>query len=335
VEPLPPRICAIIALYNGEAFIEAALRSVMSQDLAAHEIVVVDDGSTDGGPALARRIAEEDGRVRVIAKANGGQSSARNLGVAGCESDFIAFLDQDDAWYPDHLSVLYAPFADDIHGKIGFTYANLDRVDLHGRMVRHNYLDHLETVHPKRSIEDCLGEDMFVLPGASLTRRKAFDEVGGFDERLIGYEDDDLFLRIFERGYRNIYVNEAVTRWRIHGGSTSYSPKMQRSRMTYAFKLIERYPDDPASGFFYVSNVIVPRFLYVVRAEYMGAIVAGQVEQAAALKQDLLRLIDHLPRGARAKMRLLLRVTQHPRLFNAARAVIRRVPGLKGMIRAM
>jgi glycosyltransferase involved in cell wall biosynthesis len=335
VETLPPRICAVIALYNGEAFIEAALRSVMDQDLPAHEILVVNDGSTDGGASLARRIAEADERIRVIDKPNGGQSSARNLGVASSQSDYIAFLDQDDAWYPDHLSALYAPFAKDTHGKIGFTYANLDRVDLQGRMVRHNYLDHLDATHPKRSIEDCLQEDMFVLPGASLTLRKAFDLVGGFDERLIGYEDDDLFLRIFERGYRNVYVNEAVTRWRIHGGSTSYSPKMQRSRMIYAHKLIARYPDDPATGCFYTSTTIVPRFLRVLRAEYMGAVAAGQVEEAAVLKRDLLSLIDHLPRRARGKMRLLLRITQSPRVFQAMRAVIHRVPGLKGLIRAI
>ena len=74
-----PHICAVIALYNGEKFIERALLSVLDQSLPAREVIVVDDGSTDRGADIVRKIAEGRPNVRLLSKVNGGQSSARNL----------------------------------------------------------------------------------------------------------------------------------------------------------------------------------------------------------------------------------------------------------------
>ena len=86
---------------------------------------------------------------------------------------------------------------------------------------------------------------MFVLPGRSLISRKAFDAVGGFDERLSGYEDDDLFLRLFRAGYANVFLETALSKWRIYPGSSSYTDRMRRSRAIYAEKPFEEYKDDP------------------------------------------------------------------------------------------
>src|SRR5208283_3100493 len=79
-------ISAVIPLYNGAAFIAAALRSVFAQSLQPAEIIVVDDGSTDGGAAIVQRLAAEH-PVRLLRKTNGGQSSARNFGVARAHGD--------------------------------------------------------------------------------------------------------------------------------------------------------------------------------------------------------------------------------------------------------
>ncbi len=75
-------------------------------------------------------------------------------------------------------------------------------IDEHGDLMNRRVLDWSVGSHPKRRLLSCLGEDMFILPSASLISRKAFEAVGGFDERLSGYEDDDLFLRLFRAGYR-------------------------------------------------------------------------------------------------------------------------------------
>ncbi|WP_377160914.1 glycosyltransferase family 2 protein [Roseateles sp. UC29_93] len=99
------RLSVVIPLYNKEGQIVRALDSVCAQTVRDFEVVVVDDGSTDGGAALVQ--AYGDPRVRLLRQPNGGVSSARNLGVEAARCPVVAFLDADDTWYPDHLERLW------------------------------------------------------------------------------------------------------------------------------------------------------------------------------------------------------------------------------------
>lgn len=128
---------------------------------------------------------------------------------------------------------------------------------------------------------------MFVLPSASLISRRAFDAVGGFDETLSGYEDDDLFLRIMLAGYNNHFVEEAVTRWRIHGGGCSYSPRMDRSRILYLRKLLLQFPDDKERRRFYKRHYLVPRFFPSAVSAYGRAVRAREAAEIAAAAANL------------------------------------------------
>jgi glycosyltransferase involved in cell wall biosynthesis len=92
-------IVAIIPLYNGARWIDQAIRSVFAQTVQPDEFIVVDDGSTDDGPAIVEKLAEER-PITLLRKPNGGQSAARNFGVAHSGSALIAVLDQDDRWMP-------------------------------------------------------------------------------------------------------------------------------------------------------------------------------------------------------------------------------------------
>lgn len=101
-----PRVSAIIIVYNGEPFLHEAIDSIVAQTFADWELLVVDDGSTDGSAAVARRFAEADPRIRVIAHPDGGNhgmSATRNLGLAKARGAFVAFLDCDDVWLPSKL----------------------------------------------------------------------------------------------------------------------------------------------------------------------------------------------------------------------------------------
>src|SRR5882724_4095714 len=118
---LQMRISAVIPLYNGEKYIEQALHSVLSQTLAPADIIVVDDGSTDGGAAIVEKMAALH-PIRLLCKENGGQSSARNLGIAHSGGDLIALLDQDDLWYPNHLEELVKPFLEPRSKQLGWVY---------------------------------------------------------------------------------------------------------------------------------------------------------------------------------------------------------------------
>ena len=270
-----PSIAAVIPLYNGARYIEEALRSVLSQRLKPAEIIVINDGSTDDGPAIVERMAA-DHPITLLHKENGGQSSARNLGIRHCSSDLIALLDQDDAWYPNHLEKLVQPFMRPGRMELGWAYSNLDEIDENGHVVRLSVLDGSHARHPKDSLFDCLSRDMFILPSASLISRKAFLDIGAFDEALSGYEDDDLFVRLFHAGYDHRYIPAALSRWRIYSTSTSFSPRMARSRMIFARKLMRTFPDDPFNNRFYTRDLIAPRFLDIHRIhathEHIGMI---------------------------------------------------------------
>jgi len=266
-----PRIAAVIPLYNGAVHIRTALESVLAQTLAAAEIVVVNDGSTDDGPAIVEKMARVH-PITLLHKENGGQSSARNHGIAHSTSELIALLDQDDVWYPHHLERMAAYFRRPRIPELGWVYSNLDEIDEAGNVVMRSVLDTVQAKHPKRSLFECIAHDMFVLPSATLLSRRAFDAVGGFDERLSGFEDDDLFLRIFRKGFDNIYIDRPLSQWRIHGTSASFSPRMRRSRMIFFRKLVEMCPNDPPRERYPAMQYLAPRFFPWLVREYTDAV---------------------------------------------------------------
>lgn len=106
MQTIPPRISVVIPLYNKETYIVRAAESALAQGSAIHEVIVVDDGSTDNGPAQLASLA--DPRVRLIRQPNGGVSAARNTGIQAASGEYLAFLDADDAWLPGYVAELLA-----------------------------------------------------------------------------------------------------------------------------------------------------------------------------------------------------------------------------------
>jgi glycosyltransferase involved in cell wall biosynthesis len=319
------RIAAIIPLYNGAPYIQQAIESVLFQSLRPAEIIVVDDGSTDNSAQVVERLAREH-PIRLLSKSNGGQGSARNFGVAKSNCDLIALLDQDDVWYCNHLAQLARPFLQARAIELGWAYSNLDEIDEQGRLIVRSVLRLFDKVqHPKRDVHGCLSTDMYVLPSASLISRKAFESVGGFDERLRGYEDDDLFLRLFRAGYDNVYVDEALSQWRIFSRSSSYSPRMAVSRMLYLRKLLEEFPDDPARDRFWRRDVLLPRFLPHLVAEFVNAVQRRDRELMRTSLENLRFVSCYHNRRIRAVLKLLLPLLRLP---GVARALLVARPAL-------
>lgn len=261
-------VVVVIPYYNGSSFIERSAQSVLDQTVKPAEFIVVDDGSDADEATKLDDIASRMG-FRVLRKANGGQGSARNAGVAAARSEFICFLDQDDFFLRNHIETLIDAMPED-EPHFGWVYGELFEAERDGSIVRTSIVDHL-AMHPKATITDIIGSDMFVLPSASLIARKAFEHVGGFDEQFIGYEDDDLFGRLFRAGFTNHFTRRAVTVWCIHTESTSHGIRMARSRLRYFRKLVASYPDDPAKKRFYVRDMLIPRFHHMFLSEAIDA----------------------------------------------------------------
>jgi glycosyltransferase involved in cell wall biosynthesis len=319
---MAPRISVILPVFNGRRFLAAAVRSVLAQSLLPCELIVVDDGSTDGSLEELASLPPAPFPVRVLRQANAGQSAARNAAAREATGEHLAFLDQDDLWYPRHLEELAAPLAAD--PAAGWAYCDFDEMDLDGHLVTRAFMRAQGVAHPKRTIYDCVTGDLMVLPSASVMRREAFEQAGGFDEALCGYEDDDLFVRVFRLGWDHFFVDRPLVRFRIHTASSSASPRFLDSRMRYAAKLAAILPDDSRMFRYYVSDAIAPRFFLTSLDDYVRACSARDWEGARLA----LGSVNHFAALRRGSLRLRWKMLwiQRPRLFRLLLALNDRLP---------
>ncbi len=243
-----PLISVVMPIYNAcrsdRKYFLNALESIANQTYKNVELIVVDDGSTDDSRQVYEAFlsGRPDLHSHYYSKKNGGQSSARNFGVKVCNGEYIAFIDQDDEWYIDKLEQVVRWLGDT---RIDVLYTDADTIDEEGNIVKGRIHQSLFVgwPHPKKSIEDILFKDVFVMPGLMTIKKEILEKVGGFDENLSGYEDDDLFLRLFEKS-RIFYLPVPTLRWRLYADNYSFSYRMLESRAYYWRKLLKNYTDN-------------------------------------------------------------------------------------------
>jgi glycosyltransferase involved in cell wall biosynthesis len=236
------KISVIIPAYNAEQYIATAIESCLSQTYAPHEIIVIDDGSTDGTAAVAESFPSP---VRVIRLAeNMGVAVARNRGVQASTGDWLAFLDADDWFLPEKLErqrrcVLENPLAVLIY--TGFHIIGIDGSKSDGRFFM-----------PQEILPMLRYRNRLFL-GTIVLRREVFESVGGFDSSLRTAQDWDLWLRIAARYSVESFasVPEPLAVYRRVAGSLS------SSAMRYFF---QRGPIIQSSCLFGTSSI--SRFLW-------------------------------------------------------------------------
>ena len=223
-----PRVSVIIPTYNRSWCLSEAIDSVLSQTYHNTELIVVDDGSTDGTPALLARYGN---RLRCLRQTNRGVSAARNHGIQAADGVLIAFLDSDDTWQPDKLARQVDFFDRQPAAKICQTEETWIR-----RGVR---------VNPKRrhrkpsgwifeaSLALCL-----VSPSAVMMRRELLEEMGGFDESLPACEDYDLWLRVSLRYPIHLIDDALVVKRGGHGDQLSGTAGLDRYRIQSLDKIL-------------------------------------------------------------------------------------------------
>src|SRR5688572_25867702 len=131
-ENITPEVSVIMPVYNGARFIQAALESVRQQTYQSIEIIIIDDGSTDQTSDVVARFVSPF-PIRYIRQKNQGQSAARNAGVLEAQSEFIAFLDVDDVWYPEKIATQVNLFQQ--HPEAGLVFSNAHRFKEGGQMM--------------------------------------------------------------------------------------------------------------------------------------------------------------------------------------------------------
>lgn len=237
---IPGLISVVIPAFNRAPYIEDALRSVFDQDYPSIELIVVDDGSSDGTYEILKKHQERDA-IKLLThpnRANRGQSAALNLGLREAAGEFVAILDSDDMFAPgkleDQASFLTA------NPEVGMVYGQGHAVDAGGNFLFELPANgHKEAGDPNHLLLDCY----MALPGGALVRKSVLDEVGFFEESFRAGQDHDMALRIME-ATKTAYLPKLAFFYRKHGDSISAKGLERRWKtgMEILERARQRYP---------------------------------------------------------------------------------------------
>jgi GT2 family glycosyltransferase len=183
-----PTISVVVPAYNAESTILKTITSVQQQTFADFELIIINDGSTDGTLELLSTL--EDSRLKIFSYENGGLSVARNRGISQATGEFIAFLDADDLWTPDKLELQLAALKQ--HPEAGVAYSWTHFMDEQGESFHADQPIFFEgNVYPQLLVNN------FLASGSNpLIRKQAIDFAGEFDPSVSGAADWDYWLRL-------------------------------------------------------------------------------------------------------------------------------------------
>ncbi len=287
-----PKVSVVVPVYNGDRYLKEALDSVFAQTFLDFEVICVDDGSIDGSAALLKDYGQQ---VEVISQANAGGCAARNAGVQRSMAPYIAFLDQDDRWYPHKLERQVAAIEGASDAVL--VLCNSDRMDAEGRLLQVGATS-AERATMHRSPLGRLMEEDQLLSSAVLVRRDAFIRAGMYDTQLHGFEDFDLCARLKQQG-RFLFLEESGMCYRVHGGGQSRSGGLRviRSRERFLLRMRELYAGDRA------KQELIREMLAECYSDWgMNEVRAANQGEG---RQMLLRSLRQNPRKLRTYSRLL------------------------------
>jgi len=239
-----PDVSVIIPCYNGRRFIGAAIESVLSQTQPPRQVIVIDDGSTDGSATVIKRYVGDV--VQLVEQANAGESRARNVGFERATGEYIALLDADDMWLPDKIArqveaLRREPDAVAVYTRV-FNFS--EQIDDCGREETERTMD-------DPSVRDLI-EYHYVTPSSLLVRASVLAEHNIRFDETTQYSEDMLFAADLRLAGRLRLVDEPLTAKRTHGDQQSRDPwhriRSLGSRVQWVRRRRERLPADLADG---------------------------------------------------------------------------------------
>jgi glycosyltransferase involved in cell wall biosynthesis len=246
-------ITVIIPVKNGAAYILECVESALNQSAPPGEVIVVDDGSTDGTRELIEQ--EFGSRVRVLIGPRLGAGPARNVGVAAAGTRLVAFLDADDIWHPEKLSKQISVFEP---GTLLGTYSNYFVSSRTGKRFLGTSIRTATNQEAARMIQD--GEGMPVLLSSWLFEKESFVNIGGFDPEFVFAQDFEIALRLAKNGTAFKVLRESLVDYRIHASSETYQNyTMQTKFAAYSkYKVVKqgKLDWDPWSNLFWSKSHI-------------------------------------------------------------------------------
>jgi glycosyltransferase involved in cell wall biosynthesis len=218
-------VSVVIPVFNGASFVAKAVGSVRAQKYPAVEILVVDDGSTDGTQDVLKSLEQSHG-IRWFQRSHGGPARSRNYGIEAAQGQFIALLDCDDEWLPGKLAAQLAIMHQ--RPEVGLVHT-----DFEVRFEDGTLEERVTARSSREPMVQAFAGGHVALPSTLLIRKRVLDQVGGLDAELYGSEDSDLTIRLFRvtlfecidqvlvkklqrgHGYRDMAFDEHTHRARV------------------------------------------------------------------------------------------------------------------------
>ena len=306
----PPTFSVIIAAYQAAATIAEAVESALGQTVPPLEVVVCDDGSTDGTGAA---LTPYEDRIVYVRKENSGEASAKNAAAQAASGDYVVILDADDIFAPKRLEALgeLATLRPDLDILTTDAYLEFD-----GRVIKRCYEGGMRfVVNDQRS---GILEQNFVF-GHAAVRRQSWLAVGGFDPEIVGTTDWDCWIRMIIGGSRVGLVDEPLAYYRLHGASlTAQRASLIRNRIATLEKT-SRHPSLSDGERRVVAGAITRQHRLLALADARAALIqrrpdarrrsfAVALQRGVGLRTRLKALASALAPGLAA--RLLARAPQ-------------------------
>jgi len=213
-----PIVSVIIPTHNRNGFLQSAIESVLNQTFQAFEIIVVDDASIDDVQSIVQGF--HDRRIKYIRhEINKGEAGARNTGIMHSKGEFIAFLDDDDIWFPDKLE-LQMNVLENSHTHVGGIYSGFIAMEC-DKQISHTWIP-----TSKGDIyQDLLVKNTIGTPSTLLIKRACIETAGVFDENLFYNVDHDFYLRIAKH-FHFEYIAKPLVQYNIHENRLSNNPEV-------------------------------------------------------------------------------------------------------------
>lgn len=221
-----PKVSIIIPVYNYQQYIRECVDSCLAQTYPSLEIIVVDDGSTDNTPAI---LEEYGSKITYIRQENSGAAVALNKGIRLSTGEFVCWLSADDVFLPDKIKLQVQQFL--LLPGFDLVYTDFLVIDSEGAIIRE-----AESAWnpPSRALSQVLNAN-FINGSTVMMRKSAWEDVGGFYERIPANVDTHMWIRLFLKNYKALLLPLKLVKYRTHPGNQTNNAKLMQTYCDLVF----------------------------------------------------------------------------------------------------
>jgi FkbM family methyltransferase len=290
-----PAVSVVMSVYNGQAFLAAAIESILSQTFRDFEFLIIDDGSSDKTPEILSTCAKQDGRIRVVRHENKGRAVSLNIGIELSKSPYIARMDADDISLPNRIKEQLEFM--ERHPEVGLLSGTYERINSEGRV-----LDTIRLLPRDAEIKVAMLVYNPMCHPAAMMRREVAIACGEYRKAFLDADDYDLWLRMSERS-QLANLEQPILQYRVHSNQVSFVNSSHQSLCVLAARTAAAFRKqgrpDPLSGVEQITPELL-RNLGVTTAEIQDCLrtnYKNSVKVGSSNSGTVLRLLEPM-RGA-------------------------------------